>query len=414
MSSSPTDIRPVFDTVVASAARYCGAYDATMLLLDGGSLRLAAHHGPIPIPVGRVVPVVPGTTSGRAVLERRAVHVTDIQAEPEAFPESCAFAKELGYRAQLSVPLLRERTPIGTLVLRRTEVTPFTDKQIAMLQTFANQAVIAIENVRLSIALQEKNQMLTASLAQQTATSDILRLTSESLADAQPTFEAIAVNAAQLCDAVNGFVFRYDGELIYIAAYHNVGGDELDAIRRVFPIPPGRGSVTARAILTRAITHVPDLSTDPEYAYTAIAHAGFRTVLAVPMLRDGREGIPLGAIVVTRMSVAPFSPDQIELVQTFARQAVIAVEAVRLFRDLQARTRELGRSVEELRALGEVSRAVSSTLDLDTVLNTIVARAVDLSSAQGGSFTNTTKELGAIPSPKSGLLTMSTPSWPSC
>ena len=178
-------------------------------------------------------------------------------------------------------------------------------------------------------------------------------------------------------------MFRFDGRLIHIAASHNVGGDELDAIRRVFPVPPGRGIVTARAILSRAIAHVEDLTQDPEYAYTPMAQAGFRTVLAVPMLR---EGAPIGAITVTRMEVAPFAQSQIALLQTFADQAVIAIENVRLFQELQARTGELARSVEELKALGEVGQAVSSTLDLQKVLATVVARAVELSGTNGGAI----------------------------
>src|SRR5262249_14586355 len=171
--------------------------------------------------------------------------------------------------------------------------------------------------------------------------------------DVQPTFDAIAASAVRLCRAVNGLVFRFDGELIHLAAYHNLGGNELDAVRSVFPVPPGRGSVTARAILTRSIVHVQDLTQDPEYVYTAMVRAGFRTALAVPMLRDG---VPIGSIGVTRMAVAPFSAGEIELLETFARQAVIAIENVRLFRELQ----------EKNRALTDAHAQVSEALEQQT------------------------------------------------
>ena len=258
ISSSPTDLQPVLDTVVASAARYCGAYDATMLHLDGGSLRLAAHHGPIPIPVGRAIPVVRGTTSGRAVLERRPVHVTDIQAEVEEFPESGAFAKELGYRTQLSVPLLREGAAIGTIVLRRTETNPFTDKQITLLQTFAAQAVIAIENVRLFTELEARNRDLTELLGQQTATAQILRVISSSPTDVQPVFDTIVRSALRLCNGATTAVFRVDGGMLHHSANYGGSPEALAAARARYPRPVGKDSIPGIAILTRSDYEVPD------------------------------------------------------------------------------------------------------------------------------------------------------------
>jgi two-component system, NtrC family, sensor kinase len=393
ISSSRNDVQPVFDAIAESAARLCRAQGLIVFQVQSEMIEPVAAAGANPEALAfyhsrGALPVSAEALGAQAVRERKIIHVPYALEDPDLPQIYRDLSRRFGTRAFLIVPIVRDTSAQGVILAGRREPVPFSETEIRLLKTFADQAAIAIENVRLFTELQEKNRALTQahaqateSLAQQTATSEILRRTSESLTDAQPTFDAIAVNATRLCDAVNGFVFRYDGELIHVAAYHNVGGDELDAITRVFPIAPGRGSVTARAILARDIAHVVDLSEDPEYAYTAIARAGFRTVLAVPMLRDG---IPIGAIVVTRMKVAPFSPGQIELLETFARQAVIAVETVRLFQELQARTRALGRSVDELRALGEVSRAVSSTLDLDTVLNVIVARAVELSSAQGG------------------------------
>jgi signal transduction histidine kinase len=393
ISESRNDVQPVFEAIAESAARLCRAQGLIVFQVQSEMIEPVAASGANPEALAFYrsrgpLPVSAEALGAQAVRERKIIHVPQALEDPDLPQSYRDLSRRFGTRAFLIVPIARDASAQGVILAGRREAVPFSRSEIGLLKTFADQAAIAIENVRLFAELQEQNHALTRahaqvieSLAQQTATSEILRRTSESLTDAQPTFDAIAVNATRLCDAVNGFVFRYDGELIRVAAYHNVGGDELDAIRRVFPIAPGRGSVTARAILTRAIAHVVDLSQDPEYAYTAIAQAGFRTVLAVPMLRDG---IPIGAIVVTRMRVTPFSPGQVELLETFARQAVIAVETVRLFRELQTRTRDLGRSVEELKALGEVSRAVSSTLDLDTVLNVIVARAVELSSAQGG------------------------------
>jgi GAF domain-containing protein len=224
---------------------------------------------------------------------------------------------------------------------------------------------------------------LTRALAQQAATSDILRLIASSPTDLQPVFDAIAASAVTLCEAQNGSVLRFDGRLIHLAAHQNFTPDELEALRCVFPIPPGRGSVTGRAILTGAVVHVPDPAADPEFVYGGIVQAGIRTTLSMPMLQNGH---PIGAITVTRRAVKPFSDRQIALLQTFADQAVIAIENTRLFQELQARTQDLRRSVEELQALGEVSQAVNSSLDLHTVLTRIVAHAVQLSGTDGGTI----------------------------
>jgi signal transduction histidine kinase/DNA-binding response OmpR family regulator/HAMP domain-containing protein len=229
--------------------------------------------------------------------------------------------------------------------------------------------------------VEERTRELSEALEQQTAISEILRVLSSAPTDVQTTFDAIAASATTLCGAQNGGVFRFDGSLIHLVAHYNWTPDELDTVRRVFPIPPGRGSVTARAILTRAVAHVPDIAADPEFVHSSIAQAGLRATLSVPMLREGN---PIGAITVTHREVKPFSDKQIALLKTFADQAVIAIENARLFQELQARTRELTRSVEELKALGEVGQAVSSTLDLQTVLTTIVTRAVQLSGGDGG------------------------------
>jgi signal transduction histidine kinase len=232
----------------------------------------------------------------------------------------------------------------------------------------------------LEIRLAEALGREAEALAQQTATAEILRVISGSPNDVQPVFDAIAASAWRLCEGREGTVFRFDGRLIHLVAHSGHDPEQLDVLRKVFPIPPGRGSVTARAILTRAVVHV-DFAEDREYKHTPLVQLPSRTALAVPMLHDGN---PIGAITVARVEGRPFSDKQVALLQTFADQAVIAIENLRLFKELEARTQELAHSVSELRALGEVGQAISSTLDLQTVLRTIVARATELSDTDAG------------------------------
>ncbi len=393
ISRSPTDIQPVLDAVSENAARLCEAYDAVIYRVVGDRLILAAHHGPIS--VGRVgemwLPLTPGTANGRAILEARLVHVADQQVDGDDFPEGREFARQHGYRTMLAVPLIRDGVAIGTIGLRRTEVQLFTERQVALLQTFSDQAVIAIENVRLFTELQGKNRALTEAhaqvteaLEQQTATSEILRVISRSQTDVQPVFDTIVRNAVRLCNGLFSTVFQFDGELLHIVATHNLSAAGREALHRVYPARPTRALAAGRAILDRAVVHIADVELEPESPQRAVARAvGWRSALIVPMMR---EGAPIGVVTVGRVESGPFPDSEIELLKTFADQAVIAVENVRLFNELQARTGELTRSVEKLTALGEVSRAVSSTLDVETVLDTIVSRASQLAGAAGCSI----------------------------
>jgi signal transduction histidine kinase len=275
----------------------------------------------------------------------------------------------------LIVPLRQQGEFIGTLNARRIEARPFTPAQIKLLETFADQAVIAIENVRLFKELKE-------SLEQQTATSEILGIIASSPTDVQPVLDAVAATAARLCDANNAIIFRVDHDLFRpVASYGVLPVFEREAVR-----PLIRSYFAGRAIVDQAVVHILDVSSAdvqiefPESAAFA-QRAGIRSALATPLVR---EGVSIGAVLIRRTEVRPFTDKQIALLKTFADQAVIAIENVRLFQQLQERTRELVESVEEMKALGEVGQAVSSSLDLETVLETIVSRAVDLSGTDCG------------------------------
>jgi signal transduction histidine kinase len=383
ISRSPTDIQPVLEALAESAARLCGSVDASIYRRDGERLFLVAQVGPVPQGViGEFfLPLVRGTVVGRSVLDGRTVHVLDLQAMGDEFPEGREHARRLGLATVLAVPLMRAGIGIGSISLRRTEAQLFTERQIRLLQTFADQAVIAVENVRLFKELEARNGELTEALEQQTATAEILRVISQSQTDVQPVFDTIVRSAVRLCDGLFSALYQFDGELIHLVAQHNWTPEALEAAHRVFPARPSWAMGTGRAILGRAVVHIPDVEIDKEYQLKELSRAiGHRSGIWVPMLR---EGAPLGVIVVARAEPGPFSDKELDLLKTFADQAVIAVENVRLFKELEARTADLTRSVDQLTALGEVGRAVSSTLDVETVLETIVSRASQLAGADG-------------------------------
>ena len=394
ISASPTDVQPVLDTVVAAAARACRAPDVLLLRLDGEVMHGAAATGPFTEHVrsvaGRLealeVPVNRLSVSGRAVSDRRTLHVRDLTAESETeFPVGKALQRRFGHRSILATPLLREGVPLGALVLFRTEVEPFSDKQLALLQTFADQAVIAIENVRLFKELEARNSALTETLGQQTATAEILSVISSSPTDLRPVFDAILDSAITLCGAHLGALFRYDGEVLTPVATKA----DVPMVPDFWtgPFKPTPASGVGRAIATREAVHLTDVMDDPAYRagdplrVRTVEQLKARTCLWVPLLKH--PGV-LGVLTIYRREVRPFTDKQLALLQTFADQAVIAIENVRLFTELQARTGELTRSVGELEALGEVGRAISSTLDLDIVLATIVSRANELAESDGG------------------------------
>ena len=357
MSKSQTDMQPVFDAIVKNAVRLCEGVHGSLFRFDDALQHFVAHYGVDSETIERLQrryprPPSPGTVTGRALLERSIMHVTDLQADPR-FPDSNMSFKQAGYRSVLAVPMLKESQPIGVILVVRREARPYSDKQITLLRTFADQAVIAIENVRLFNETK-------AALERQTATSEILRVISSSPTDIQPVLDAVVESAARLCEAQNANLFRVEGDLMRKVSQHGSLQTSL-AVGQARPIT--RGSVSGRAIGERRTVHVKDSLTvvDAEYpdVRETVHREGIRTVVAVPLLR---EGTPIGAITVYRTEgrwkepvPRPFSDEQIALLQTFADQAVIAIENVRLFNE----TKE---ALDQQKASAEILRVISSSV----------------------------------------------------
>jgi GAF domain-containing protein len=364
ISSSPTDIQPVLEAVAQNAGRLCGANDVVIRLLEGDVHHGVAHYGLIPM-VGPLT--LHGSIAGRAMVDRKTVQIEDL-LEPTVRAEFReADATVGGYRTFLAAPLLREDTAVGAIVMRREEVSPFTDKQIALLETFADQAVIAIENVRLFKELQARNAEVTEALEQQTATAEILRVISSSPTNVQPVLDAVAEYATRVCDAGDAGVNLIDGTAFRLVAHYGT----IPAVTRDESIPLNRGTVVGRAILERRPVHVPDLFAAEDFPEGRILGARFgnRTTLAVPLLR---EGTPIGALLIRRTDVRPFSDKQIKLLETFADQAVIAIENVRLFNE----TKE---ALEQQTVTAEILKVISSSpTDVQPVFEAIVKSGVHL------------------------------------
>jgi signal transduction histidine kinase len=358
ISSSPKELQPVLEAVVRSAARFCKAEDVTIFELDGQYLHAVAHWGAIPQDIGTRFPCSRGHVAGRTVLERKPIHVRDLQAEAEEFPGGSAFAKRFGQRTTFGVPLLREGEAIGTIQLRRAEINSFTNEQMALLGTFAAQAVIAIENTRLLNELRE-------SLQQQTATADVLKIISRSTFDLQAVLNTLVESAARLCKADIAAIHRQQGANYQAVATYGGPADYREVIMRSLPFEAGRGSVLGRTVQEGKPVQVPDVLADPDYsAHEVQRSAGFRSVFGVPLLREGN---PIGAIMLMRLTVRPFTDEQIELATTFADQAVIAIENVRLFDEIQEKSRQLAEaSQHKSQFLANMSH------ELRTPLNAII------------------------------------------
>ena len=385
ISSSPGELEPVFQAMLENAVRICEAKFGILFRFERDVVRPAGmvrvspefaefvRHGVRPSPV---------TAVGRVAASKKAVHIIDLQADPgyrERDPMLVAGVELAGIRTLIAVPMLKENTVIGVIGVYRQEVQPFTDKQIALVQNFADQAVIAIENTRLLNELRQRTTDLTEFLEQQTATSKVLEVISRSAFDLQAVFETVAESSVRLCGADRAFIYRFDGELLRMAVAFNAPQGLKEFIAQN-PIRLGRNSASGRAALERQTVHIPDISADPEYTYVSKDVEKIRTVVAVPILKGDDL---LGVMNIYRLEeVRPFTDKQIALVETFADQAAIAIDNVRLVDELRHRTDELSESLQQQTATADVLKLISrSTFDLEFVLNTLVEFAARLCEA---------------------------------
>ena len=379
ISRSTFDLQPVLETLTESAARLCDAEMAAVAREKDSAFYYATSYGfptaYLEFVKGIAHPVNRGSVIGRTMIEGKAVQISDVLSDPEyAYLES---QKKGGYRTMLGVPLLREGSPIGVLLLARSSVRPFTQKQIELVSTFADQAVIAIENVRLFDEVQARTAELSESLDQQTATAEILQTINESPGDLTPVFDTMVESAMRLCQADYGHVYSYDGKLLHLVAAHGDPG-YVNWIKESGPRTP-EGSLTFTRILEgEPLVHLADISKDVSYragnqrAKTIVDQFDIHTLLTVPLRK---EETLLGGFVLYRLEAKSFSDEQISLVQNFATQAVIAMENARLLNELRE-------SLQQQTATAEVLKVISrSTFDLQTVLQTLVKSAARLCDA---------------------------------
>src|SRR5262249_32206687 len=380
ISSSPTNVQPVFNIIGERAGRLCDAEISVVSRVEGDQIHLAGIHGVTEEAkefINRLHPMALSveTATARAIRQRTVVHISDVMTDPLYERKDAATAG--GWRGGIAVPMLREGRVVGAIFVGRKNPGRFADSKVDLLKTFADQAVIAIENVRLFNETRE-------ALEHQKASAEVLGVISSSVADTKPVFDKILESCERLFEGHHvGMTLLGDDNLVRLGGYRGPGGEEF---AKVFPYRLGLDSATGTSILERRLIHFANVQTDdgvPERMRASSYLTNTKSQVLAPMIWKDRA---IGAIFVGRQVVRPFNEKEIALLRTFADQAVIAIENVRLFKELEARTTELTRSVGELKALGEVGQAVSSTLELETVLRTIVSRATQLAGMDGGSI----------------------------
>ncbi|HXQ39236.1 MAG TPA: GAF domain-containing protein, partial [Anaerolineales bacterium] len=370
IAESPTNIQPVLDVIVHNAARLSGSADSMIDMADNGDLRVVAHFGNIPMfPIGESIELNQDSVAGRAILDSQTIQTIHNQPGMNSeYPEGDMWAHKYGYRLTCAVPLMREGKAIGSIIIRRINPELLTEKQISLLQTFASQAVIAIENVRLFNELQQRNHEISESLEQQTATSEILRAIASSPNDVHPVLEAVAQNAARLCEANDVQIYKVDGDLLRQVTHYG----PIPALQDGEALPLARGLVTGRAVIEHRTIHIEDMLQLKESEYPdSVAlqkRLGHRTALASPLLREGNA---IGAIVIRRNEVHPFSRKQISLLGTFADQAAIAIENVRLFTETQRLLQQTEQRAAELAIINRIGQTLTEGLDLNTVIERV-------------------------------------------